>query len=431
MKTVYVPMVADYLHHGHIHVINIAKSLGLVTVGLMTDSAAASYKRVPLLNYESRFKLVSAIDGVHQIQPQNQLDYVEAIEKFRPDYFVHGTDWRSGVQKFARERVIDALFKYGGELIEPEYTLDASSSTVVNHILSLGVQPHHRLSSLTRLLRAKSFIRGIESHNGLTAMIAESSIYEGDTETRTYDFIWLSSLTDSASRGKPDIELVDISARLQTLQDILDVTTKPIIFDADTGGKLEHFPYLVSTLGRLGVSACIIEDKTGLKKNSLFGTQVTQSLDDPELFAQKIIAGKRSAISDDFMIIARIESLIAGFPISEALHRASVYAAAGADGIMIHSRHKSGDEIIQFCQEYRQLGLDLPLILVPSSYNHIKEEDLRLMGCNVVIYANHMLRSAYPAMRDTALSILEHQRSLECDESIMSINEIINLIPER
>ncbi len=428
-KIVYVPMVADYLHHGHINILNKAKKLGDIIIGLMTDEAAATYKRLPLLTYEQRKNLVEGLDGVVSVVPQYQLDYVPAIEMYKPDYFVHGTDWRNGVQQNARERTIQAMKKIGGTVVEPDYTDGISSTAIIEHKLSIGITPERRLNRLRELLNAKKYLRGIEAHNGLTGLIGESVKYETDAQVRSFDFLWLSSLTDSTAKGKPDIELVDSTSRLQTIQDILDVTTKPIVYDADTGGKLEHFPYLVSSLSRLGVSACVIEDKKGLKRNSLFGTDVEQSQEVPELFAEKIIQGRNAACNSNFMVIARIESLILGAGLDDAINRAKIYINAGADGIMIHSRKKSINEIKEFCDVYNTFKNKPPLVVVPSSFNDVYESDLSNMGANLIIYANQLLRSAYPSMINCATSILKNQRSLEADQNMMSIKEILNLIP--
>ncbi len=428
-KLVLIPMVADYLHYGHINIINIGKKYGEVYISLMTDEAAASYKRLPLLNYDERKSVLEAIDGVSKVVPQERFDYVFQIEKYKPDYFIHGTDWRTGVQKRARERVFIAMEKISGTVIEPEYTKGISSTDVTKQILASGISPDRRLEMLRKLLNAKKYLRGIEAHNGLTGLIAETVQVDVEGASLSYDFLWLSSLTDSTAKGKPDIELVDSTSRMQTLQDILEVTTKPIIYDADTGGRLEHFPYLVSSLSRLGVSACVIEDKTGLKRNSLFGSDVPQLQEDAEVFAKKITQGKQSACNPAFMVIARIESLILGAGIEDAIHRAKVYISAGADAIMIHSRNKTVDEIKLFCDHYNKISNRPPLVVVPSSFNTSYEGELSEMGANVIIYANQLLRSAYPSMVRCAQSILQNGRSYESDKEMMSINEVINLIP--
>ncbi len=429
-KLIYVPMVADYIHHGHINIINIAKTYGDVIVGLMTDKSAASYKRLPLLSYDERYKIISNIKGVKEVVPQDQLDFVEAIQKYKPDIFVHGSDWKNGVQKEARKRVIEAMKQIGGRVIEPDYTKDISSTSISKSILSAGVSVDFRLSRLKKYLENKPLIRGIDVHNGLTSLIGETTSCNINGIQKEFDFLWMSSLTESTAKGKPDTELVDITSRLNTIRDVMDVSTKPIIFDADTGGKLEHFPYLINTLERVGISACIIEDKKGLKRNSLFGTDVEQFQEEIDDFCKKIEIGKKSTISNDFMVIARIESLILEKGLDDALSRAKAYIKSGADGIMIHSRRKSPEEIRGFCIKYKEIDNRPPLVVVPSSFNSIYENELEEMGVNIVIYANQLLRSAYPAMVRTAKSILDNGRSLECDADLMSIKEILNLIPD-
>lgn len=422
-------MSADFLHHGHLNILHHARQLGEVTVGLLTDAAIASYKRLPFLTWEERKTVVENIKGVTQVVPQETLDYVPNLEKFRPDYVVHGSDWRDGPQKETRQRVIEALAQWGGQLVEPDYTPGISSTKIVNAMKQVGTTAEIRLRRLKRLLKAKGAVRIMEAHNGLSGLLVENThvVHEGVKEE--FDGLWLSSLTDSTAKGRPDTELVDRTSRMQTMNEILEVTTKPIIFDGDTGGPSEHFNFFVKTLERLGVSAVIIEDKTGLKRNSLFGTEVEQTLDSIEDFSYKISQGKKAQVTEEFMIIARIEALIAGASLEEAITRAKAYIAAGADGIMIHSRHKDGAEIRAFCDEYRKLEHRVPLVAVPSSYNHFTEAQLQAMGFSIVIYANHLLRSAYPAMKRTAEAILANKRSLEVDKQCMPIKDILTLIP--
>lgn len=429
-KSVYVGMSADFLHHGHLNVLSHARQLGEVTVGLLTDAAIASYKRLPFLTWEERKAIVENIKGVDRVVPQDTLDYVPNLEKIRPDFVVHGSDWRDGPQKETRQRVIDVLARWGGQLIEPEYTPGISSSKIINAMKEVGTTAEIRLRRLKRLLKAKGTVRIMEAHNGLSGLLVENTHVVRGGIKEEFDGLWLSSLTDSTAKGRPDIELVDRTSRMQTMNEILEVTTKPIIFDGDTGGPSEHFNFFVKTLERLGVSAVIIEDKTGLKRNSLFGTEVEQTLDSIEDFSYKISQGKKAQVTEEFMIIARIEALIAGRSMEEAVARAKAYIAAGADGIMIHSRHKDGAEIREFCAEYRKLEHRVPLVAVPSSYNHITEAELHAMGFSIVIYANHLLRSAYPAMKRTAETILVNGRSLEVDKECMPIKEILTLIPD-
>ncbi|HMS63839.1 MAG TPA: phosphoenolpyruvate mutase [Ignavibacteria bacterium] len=428
-KKVYVGMSADLIHPGHLNIINEAKKLGEVTVGLLTDKAIAGYKRLPYLTYEQRKIIIENIKGVDKVISQDTLDYVPNLEMIKPDFVVHGDDWKTGVQKQTREKVIEALKKWGGELIEIEYTKGISSTMLNKGLKEIGTTPEIRMKRLKRLLEVKPIVRLIEAHNGLTGLIVENLQLTSGNTPKEFDGMWLSSLTDSTAKGKPDIEAVDVTARMQTLNDIAEVTTKPIVYDGDTGGRPEHFVFTVKTLERHGVSAVVIEDKVGLKKNSLFGTDVDQTQDTIENFCYKLSAGKKAQITDDFMIVARIESLILGKGLEDALTRAQAYINAGADGILIHSKEKDPKEILEFCGRYSEFEKRVPLFVVPCTYNIIDEKELAEAGVNAVIYANQLLRSAYPAMMETAKMILENERSLEADSKMMEINEILRLIP--
>ncbi len=428
-KTVYVGMSADLVHPGHLNIIKKAATLGEVTIGLLTDQAIASYKRVPYMTFEQRLQVIENIKGVTRVVPQTTLDYVPNLQALKPNYVVHGDDWQQGVQKGVRQSVIDCLAQWQGELIEVPYTQGISSTAIHKAMKEIGTTPQIRLKSLKRLLSAKPLLRFLDIHNAISGLIIENTKVETKNGMQEFDGMWGSSLTDSTAKGKPDIEAVDVSSRMGTLNEVLEVTTKPIIYDGDTGGKTEHFVFTVKTLERLGVSAVIIEDKTGLKKNSLFGTEVEQNQDSIENFSLKIKAGKDAQATNDFMIIARIESLIAGKGIDDAMQRAEAFLDAGADGIMIHSREKSPEEIFEFCDRYAQLTNKKTLVVVPSSYNSVYEYQLVEKGVNVVIYANQLLRSAYPAMVDTATSILANGRSAEVDDKMMPIKQILELIP--
>lgn len=429
-KTVYVGMSADMIHPGHLNIIREACKLGKVTVGVLTDAAIASYKRLPYLTYDQRAEIVSNIKGVDNVIPQTTLDYVPNLRALKPDFVVHGDDWKQGVQQSTRQRIIEAMAEWGGKVIDIPYTQGISSTAMNERLKEIGTTPEIRMKRLRRLIGAKRIVRILESHNGLTGLIIENTFVDVNGMKQEFDGMWASSLTDSTSKGKPDIEAVDITTRLHDLNDALEVTTKPVIFDGDTGGKVEHFVFTVRTLERLGISAVIIEDKVGLKQNSLFGTDAVQTQDTIEGFCNKIRTGKNAQITDDFMIIARIESLIAGKPVEDALERAFAYVEAGADGIMIHSKNKDGQDIKEFCQRFREKNQHTPIVAVPTTYNQFTEDELAEWGVNVVIYANHMLRSAYPAMVECAKSILTHGRSLEASEDYcMPIKEILELIP--
>jgi phosphoenolpyruvate phosphomutase len=429
-KVVYVGMSADLLHPGHLNVLAVAREHGSVTVGLLTDEAIATYKRLPYMTYEQRRLVVEAVKGVDRVVPQETLDYEPNLRKYRPDYVVHGDDWREGVQKKTRERVIAVLGEWNGELIEVPYTDGVSSTGLITAVRHRGTTPGLRLGRLRRLLAAKTLLRFLEAHDGLTGLIVENARVHDDSVLREFDGMWLSSLTDATSKGKPDIEAVDVTSRMQTLNEIVEVTTKPIIYDGDTGGLPEHFAFTVRTLERFGVSAVIIEDKEGLKKNSLLGTDVLQSQTGIDAFAHKIRTGKNAQVTDDFMIIARVESFILDKGLDDALERAAAYMEAGADGIMIHSRRSDETEAFSFFQEYARMERRVPLVAVPSSYSHVTEDRLRDAGVDIVIYANHLLRAAYPAMISTAETILRHGRAHEAEANLLSIKEILQLIPE-
>ena len=429
MKKVYIGMSADIIHPGHLNIIKEGAKLGKVTVGVLTDEAIASYKRLPYLDYEQRKIIVENIKNVEKVIPQKTLDYVPNLLIEKPDFVVHGDDWKEGTQKVTRQRVIDTIKEWGGKLIDLPYTQGISSTTLNEKIKSIGTTPEIRLKRLRRLILAKPIVRILESHSGLTGLIVENAKESVNGIDHEFDGMWSSSLTDSTSKGKPDIEAVDITTRLHSLNDELECTTKPIIYDGDTGGKVEHFAFTVRTLERHGISAVIIEDKVGLKKNSLFGTAVPQTQDSIEGFSNKIKAGKAAQITEDFMIIARIESLILGKTVEDALERANAYVSAGADGIMIHSKEKTGDDIKSFCEQFREKNKNTPIVVVPSTFNHITEYEFKKMGVNIVIYANHMLRASYPAMMNVAKSILANGRSWEANDKCMPIKEILELIP--
>lgn len=427
---VYVGMSADLVHPGHLNIINEAARYGKVVVGLLTDNAIFSYKRLPYMNFEQRKVIVENLKNVYDVIPQATLDYSENLIKLKPKYVVHGDDWKEGVQKQTRQKVIDVISNWGGKLIEIPYTAGISSTSIQKTIKELGTTPDIRRGRLRRLLGTNTLIRFLDIHNALSGLIIENTVVDTkDKKNDEFHGMWASSLTDSTSKGKPDIEAVDHTSRFSTLNEVIEVTTKPIIYDGDTGGLPEHFKFTVRTLERLGVSAVVIEDKKGLKKNSLLGNEVNQTQDDIKSFCRKIKIGKKAQATDDFMIFARVESLILDKGITDAILRSRAYLDAGADGILIHSRKDTPNEIFEFCELYNKIENRKILIVVPSSYNKVYESELISQNVNIVIYANHLLRSAYPAMLKTAKLILKNKRSFECDEDLLSINEILNLIP--
>ncbi|MGE0676325.1 phosphoenolpyruvate mutase [Pseudolabrys sp.] len=429
MSKVYIGMTLDILHHGHANIINVARGYGEVTVGLLTDKAIANHKRLPYLKYEHRKILLENIKGVARIVPQEEWDYSPNLLRYKPDIMVHGDDWLSGPLLPFRKLALKALQSYGGKLVEVPYTEGVSSTDIQREMQKMGTTPDLRRGMLKRLLASKTLCRVIETHSPMSGLVAQSAKAWRVNSQVEFDAFWSSSLTDSSSRGKPDIEVLDLTARLSNINDIFDVTTKPMIMDLDTGGKPEHFEINIKSIERLGISAVIIEDKVGLKKNSLFGTEVFQAQEDPDAFAAKIRAGRAARRSEDFMVIARIESLILDKGMSDAASRAQKYVEAGVDGIMIHSRKKEPDEIFKFAKIFRTEFPFVPMVVVPTSFNAATEEDLAAGGFNIVIYANHLFRAAYPAMMKVATKILEDGRSSGVDSDLMSINDILNLIP--
>ena len=427
-KIVYVPLAVDLLHSAHINILKKAKKYGTVVVGLMTDKAISEYKKVPILNYKERFEILSGVKFIDKIVEQNNWDYSENIKRYKPNYFIHGDDWKSGIQKSQRDKVIRTLKKYKGKLIEVAFAKNISSADIKNKIIKLGTISNNRVSILKRLFYAKGIVRILESHNSLTGLIIENLKVVKKNSLNEFDGMWSSSLTDSATKGKPDNSSVDFSSRLTNLNEMMEVTSKLLVFDADNGGQLEHLPFLIRSLERIGTSAIIIEDKVGLKKNSLFKNQTDTKQDKPHLFAKKIKQICKSRKNKDFMVIARIESFIVGKGLNDALKRAEVYSKAGADAILIHSKEKTPAEIFSFAREFKKSKNFIPLVSVPSTYSMVYEKDLIKNGFKLVIYANQLLRAAYPAMQFTARKILENSRAFEIEKKIIPIKEIINLI---
>lgn len=430
MKTVYMLFATDVIHEGHINVVKEAKKYGKVIGGVLCDAAMIRFNRFPTVSFDERVRMVKDIPEVDEVIVQNEILYENTLRKIKPDYVIHGDNWCEGPEKAIRDNAIRVMNELGGEVIEVPYTRNENVKKIDDRIKDKLSMPEFRRKRLKQLIEMTPIVKTIEAHSGLTGLIAEKTIVENNGELDQFDAMWVSSLCDSTAKGKPDIELVDMSSRLRTIDDIMEVTTKPIILDGDTGGLTEHFVYNVRTLERMGVSAVIIEDKTGLKKNSLFGTEVVQTQDSIENFCAKISAGKKVLRSDDFMIIARIESLILEQGMDDALNRAFAYVEAGADGIMIHSRKKSPDEILEFCDKFRAKDVKTPIVVVPTSFNSITEAELAEHGVNIVIYANQLTRSAFPAMENTAKEILKNHRALEVDDKLMPFKSIITLIDE-
>lgn len=430
MKKVYTCFCTDVIHEGHLNIINEAQKYGTLTVGILSDAAMIRFNRFPTVSFEERIEMVKKIPGVAETIVQDDVMYDAVIGSLHPDYVIHGDNWKEGPTKAIRDNVEKLLSQYGGKIIDVPYTYNEKVKNIDDRIKAKLAMPEYRRRRLRQLLAIRPIVKAIEVHSGITGLIAEKTIVEHNGELDQFDAMWISSLCDSTAKGKPDIELVDMTSRFRTIDDVTEVTTKPIIFDGDTGGLTEHFVYTVRTLEKMGVSAIIIEDKTGLKKNSLFGTEVEQTQASIEDFSAKIKAGKKAQLTDDFMIIARIESLILERDMDDAIARARAFVAAGADGIMIHSRKKSPDEILEFCRIFREEDKTTPIVVVPTSFNSITEAELAKAGVNIVIYANQLTRSAFPAMQKTAEEILRHHRALEVDNNLMPIKNIITLIDE-
>ncbi len=429
-KKVYTCFCTDVIHEGHLNIIKKAKELGSVTVGVLCDSEMVRYNRFPMKTVEERIAMIKAIPEVDDVIVQNHIMYDEVVETLHPDYIVHGDNWNNSALVAIKNNITELLAKYGGELVEVPYTYNENTQKIDRQMREKLAMPELRRGRLRKLLNIVPIVKTIEVHSGITGLIAEKTIVANGEHIDQFDAMWISSLCDSTAKGKPDIELVDMTSRFRTIDDVMEVTTKPIIFDGDTGGLTEHFVYTVRSLERMGVSAVIIEDKTGLKKNSLFGTEVKQTQDTIEHFCEKIRAGKKAQLSDEFMIIARIESLILEQGMEDALTRAKAFVGAGADGIMIHSRKKDPAEILEFCDKFREFDKTTPIVVVPTSFNTITEDELAAHGVNIVIYANQLTRAAFPAMQQTAEDILKYHRAYEVDSRLMSIKNIITLIDE-
>lgn len=430
MKTVYTCFCTDIIHEGHLNIIHHAAKLGRLVVGVLDDQQMVRYNRFPTKTLEERIHMIQDISEVSEVIVQHRIFYDDIFEEIHPDFIVHGSNWDDPGMENIKNNILSLCEKNNAKLIEIPYTYNANVQKIDRQMREKLSMPEFRRGRLKKLLNMVPIVKTIEVHSGLTGLIAEKTVVAEGEAIDQFDAMWISSLCDSTDKGKPDIELIDMTSRFRTINDVMEVTTKPIIFDGDTGGKTEHFVYNIRSLERMGVSAVIIEDKTGLKKNSLFGTEVAQTQDSIEHFCAKIAAGKKAQLSDDFMIIARIESLILEQGMEDALKRAFAFRDAGADGIMIHSRKKDPTEIVEFCDRFREQDKVTPIVAVPSSYNIITESELVSHGVNIVIYANQLLRAAFPAMENAAKSILLNHRAYEIDKELLPIKDAIRLIDE-
>ena len=428
-KIIYLGLTADLIHAGHINIINEALKYGQLLIGLITDQAISKEKRLPLLSYFDRKALLLNIKGVKDIVPQEDWDYSINLQKYKPDFFIHGDDWNTSEYKIIKNNCINVLSAYGGKLIEIAHTPNINSDLVVDKIRKLKNVSSLRQNTLKRLLQSKSFIKIIEVHSPMSAMIIDNLKINNERGSNFFDGFWSSSLSDSTLFGRPDIESLDIASRLNMINNIFHATTKPLVMDIDTGGLLEHLEINIKTIEQAGVSAVVIEDKKGLKKNSLFGNEVIQHQEDVKVFQEKIKLINTIKVNDNFLCIARIESLILDKGLEDALHRASSYVDAGADMVLIHSRKKTPDEVFLFANEFKRDHPNIPLACIPTSFYTVTEGLLQDKGFNLSIYANHLIRASYKHMEKIAKSILTYQTSQYIEEDIESVKDILNLIP--
>ncbi len=425
---VYVSMTMEILHNGHLKILKEARRHGRVTVGLLTDQALENKKALPLLSFEQRREILEALDCVDEVIAQDTWGFDAVLDRHKPKVFVHGDKWDGPLQGM-RERVIAKLESYGGQFVELPYSHEFDTGNIAPQMTAALASPYARQKAFRRLLQSHRLVRLLEAHSPLAALIGENMQVEREGKTLQFDGFWSSSLTDSTEMGLPDIEALDMSRRFQNIDEIFEVTTKPLVMDADTGGKPEHFELRARTMERMGIAAAIIEDKTGLKKNSLLGTDVPQTQATVEQFCEKIQAGIEGQKYNGMMIIARLESLILGKGVDDALMRAEAYVAAGAGAVMIHSKETEPDEVFAFTGQFRQTHPTIPIVVVPSSYNRVMDHELQAHGVKVIIYANHMLRASYKAMDKVARAILANGRTAEIEDDIISIKQILKLIP--
>ena len=423
----YVDMVGDLFHIGHLRQIQQAQQLGYeVVVGVHSDEDVASYKRLPIMTMSERVTIVSEMPNVLKVIPSAPLRITqEFIEEHKIDMVFHGHEAEEDYLYDHMYGIPKSIGKFTRTARTPEISTTALIERVVSRESSAAWS---RVSTLRDLLNTRGkhrALRIMEAHNGLSGLVVEHASAGG----KSFDGMWSSSLTASVSKGKPDIEVVDTTARLQLVRDTMEVTGKPMVYDGDTGGAPEILAFTVRSLEDLGVSACIIEDKTGLKQNSLFGTDAVQVLENIDMFCAKIKAAAAARSNRKFMVIARIEALIAGLGEKEALKRAKAYIVAGADAIMIHSKESTFDEVRSFLRAYAKFSIKVPVVAVPTSYFHVTEKELFDEGVSICIYANHMLRASYPSMTTVAESILHHGTAAACHPSLMSVKKIITLLP--
>ena len=417
-KTVYVGITGDMIHPGIINIIQQGAKYGRLIVGLLSNEAIATHKRIPYLTFEQRKAVIENIKGVSEVVPQEDWSYVPNLLKLKPDYIIHGDDWKTNYLKGIREEVFDVMKKIGGEVIEIPYTKGINSSQLFESTTNNGITAVQRLKSLRQLMNYKPIIRIMEANSGLSGLIIENLKIEKEDGIQRFDGIFI-NLLDSNPSGVSEQESSNFMLKLNTVTDILECTTRPIIYGGYTSDNYENITFTIEKLELMGISAIIIEDKF---KN-------TQELCNEEEFCLKIKEGKKAQINPDFMIIAGIEELILGKSMDDALKKALASIKAGADGILISSNQKNGDDIKEFCSKLRKENKNIPIVLIPTTYNQFTEKELGEWGANIIIYADYLKKVTYPAMKKCAETILKSERSLEVNEMCMPIKEILNLIP--
>ena len=417
-KTVYVGITGDIIHPGIINIIQKGAKYGRLIVGLLSNEAIATHKRIPYLTYEQRKAVIENIKGVSEVVPQEEWSYVPNLLKLKPDYIIHGDDWKTNYLKGIREEVFEVMKKIGGEVIEIPYTKGINSSQLFESTTNNGITAVQRLQSLRQLMNYKPIIRIMEANSGLSGLIIENLKVEKEDGIQRFDGIFI-NLLDSNPLGISEQESSTFTSKLNTVTDILECTTKPIIYGGYTSDNYENVTFTIEKLELMGISAIIIEDKF---KNK-------QELCNEDEFCLKIKEGKKAQTNPDFMIIAGIKELILGKNIDDALKKALTSIKAGADGILISSNQKNGDDIKEFCLKLRKENKNIPIVLIPTAYDQFTEKEFAEWGANIIIYVDYLKKATYPAMKKCAETILKSERSLEVNEMCMPIKEILNLIP--
>jgi len=400
-KTVYVGMVGDMLHVGHINILKTAARLGRVTVGVLTDRAVVGYKRLPLLAFEDRVRVVESIADVAAVVPQKTLSYVENLRALRPDYVVHGDDWRYGDQvSRARAEVIATLGEWGGELVEVAYTKGISSTAIHRSGAADALFSGTRQGRLRRLLAAKPTLRIVEAHSGLSAKIAAE--VRGPDGATGFDAVWQSGLTDAIHRGKSDGGAVDRGRRLQAVEEILDAGPLPLIYDGRAAGRPETVFDLTRALDKAGVSALCLGDRSDPDRT---GPEMSPA----ETVAQ-IEAVRAACPTGAVMAISRIVVAAPGNggsgALDRALDRALALLEAGSDAVMFDSAADTAEPILDIAARLRRQRRDVPLFAAQSDRWGAPIHRFENAGIDAVVYETHLLRATVAPMRRAATALL-------------------------